>query len=330
MSLTSHPADRYNRASQDCKLITIATSTKREAGSLSGYLEHFGLKVKPFAATPDPQFAYGTREHQLAVAKIQYAVEERQGIFLLQGEVGAGKTTVSQFMLNAWRDDESLVVAHITNPSVRTASQFLRLILAHFGEEAAHFQSDNWDALRGFLVGNYKSGKTTVLVIDEAQTISAENMETLTHISNEQTQKDKLIQIVLLAQPNIARKLTYKPALRDRIAHGSTLNPLSFQDAVAMMRHRVQVAGGNFDTLFPGEQLHRRLYNITKGVPRRLCMLCDNALLNAFAMGAKTVDDQTISDALDDLAFKGWKESESNTDRDAKSTSKPSKKGAKK
>ena len=297
---------------------------------MSGYLEHFGLKVKPFAATPDPQFAYGTREHQLAVAKIQYAVEERQGIFLLQGEVGTGKTTVSQFMLNAWREDESLVVAHITNPSVRTASQFLRLILAHFGEEAAHFQSDNWDALRGFLVGNYKSGKTTVLVIDEAQTISAENMETLTHISNEQTQKDKLIQIVLLAQPNIARKLTYKPALRDRIAHGSTLNPLSFEDAVAMMRHRIQVAGGDFDILFPEEQLHRRLYNITKGVPRRLCMLCDNALLNAFAMGAKTVDDQTISDALDDLAFKGWKESESSADRDTKSTSKPSKKGAKK
>jgi general secretion pathway protein A len=273
-----------------------------------GYLEHFRLNAKPFATTPDPQFAYGTREHQLAVAKIQYAVEERQGIFLLQGEIGTGKTTVSQFMLNAWRDDKSLAVAHITNPAVRTPSQFLRLLLSHYGVEPPHLLADNWDALRGFLVGNYKAGKITVLVIDEAQTISAENMETLTHISNEQTQKHKLIQVVLLAQPNIARKLSYKPALRDRIAHGSTLNPLSYEDAVAMMRHRVRVAGGDFETLFPDEALHRRLYNITKGVPRRLCMLCDNALLNAYALGKPAVDEGAISDALDDLAFKGWKE----------------------
>jgi general secretion pathway protein A len=273
-----------------------------------GYLEHFRLNAKPFATTPDPQFAYGTREHQLAVAKIQYAVEERQGIFLLQGEIGTGKTTVSQFMLNAWRDDKSLAVAHITNPAVRTPSQFLRLLLSHYGVEPPHLLADNWDALRGFLVGNYKAGKITVLVIDEAQTISAENMETLTHISNEQTQKHKLIQVVLLAQPNIARKLSYKPALRDRIAHGSTLNPLSYEDAVAMMRHRVRVAGGDFETLFPDEALHRRLYNVTKGVPRRLCMLCDNALLNAYALGKPAVDEGAISDALDDLAFKGWKE----------------------
>lgn len=279
-----------------------------EAGSVPGYLEHFGLAVKPFATTPDPQFAYATREHQLAVAKIQYAVEERQGIFLLQGDIGAGKTTVAQFMLNGWREDKSLAVAHITNPAVRTPSQFLRLVLSHYGMEPPHLLADNWDALRAFLVGNHKTGKITVLVIDEAQTISAENMETLTHISNEQTQKHKLIQIVLLAQPNIARKLSYKPALRDRIAHGSTLNPLSYEDAVAMLRHRVQVAGGGFDVLFPGETLHRRLYNVTKGVPRRLCMLCDNALLNAYALGKKTVNDASISDALDDLAFKRWKE----------------------
>jgi general secretion pathway protein A len=275
---------------------------------MAGYVEHFGLRAAPFAASPDPQFAYATREHQLAVAKIQYAVEERQGIFLLQGEIGTGKTTVSQLMLNAWRAEKSLAVAHITNPAVRTPSQFLRLLLSHYGVEPPHLLSDNWDAFRSFLVGNFRENKTTVAVIDEAQTISAENMETLTHISNEQTQKHKLIQIVLLAQPNIARKLTYKPALRDRIAHGSTLNPLVFEDAVAMLRHRVQVAGGDFDALFPIADTHRRIYNITKGVPRRLCMLCDNAMLNAYALGKQSVDDGAVTDALSDLAFKGWKE----------------------
>ena len=275
---------------------------------MSGYLAHFGLKAPPFSATPDPAFAYATREHQLAVAKIQYAVEERQGIFLLQGEIGSGKTTISQFMLNNWRDDPTLAVAHITNPAVRTPSQFLRLILSHYGVSAPHLLQDNWDALRSLLVGNFKEGRNTVVVIDEAQTVSAENMETLTHISNEQTQKCKLIQIVLLAQPNIQRKLTYKPALRDRIAHGSTLNPLSYADAIAMLQHRVRIAGGDYDRLFPGEELSRRIYNNTRGIPRRLCMLCDNTLLNAYALGKPHTDDEAINDALADLAFKGWKE----------------------
>ncbi len=274
---------------------------------MGGYLDHFGLKCAPFSTTPDPSFAYATREHQLAVAKIQYSVEERQGIFLLQGDPGCGKTTVSQFMMNAWRDDEGMVVTYITNPAVRTPSQFLRLILSHFGATPPYQLQDNWDMLRAFLIQNYRAGKNTTLVIDEAQTISAENMDTLTHLSNEQTQKVKLIQIVLLAQPSILRKLSYKPALRDRIAHGSTLNPLTFEDSVAMLHHRLQVAGGDFFTLFPGD-LPREIYNNTKGIPRRLCMLCDNTLLSAYAFRRPTADEDSLSSALQDLAFKGWKE----------------------
>ncbi len=275
---------------------------------MAGYIEHFGLRMKPFATTPDPRFAYGTPEHQSAVLKIQFTVEEQQGMFLLQGEVGTGKTTVSQFLMNDWRQDKSFAVAHITNPSVRTPTQFLRLLLSSFGVAPPHLQSDNWEALRTFLVGNHRDGKTTVLVIDEAQTVSAENMETLTHISNEQTQSSKLIQIVLLAQPNIARKLSYKPAFRDRIANGMVLNPLSPEASVALLRFRLTVAGGNFDDLFPDPATHRRIYGSTKGVPRRLCMLCDNALLNAYARGKSVVDDATITEALNDLSFKGWKD----------------------
>jgi general secretion pathway protein A len=274
---------------------------------LSGYLDHFGLLAAPFSTTPDPTFAYATREHQLAVAKIQYSVEERQGIFLLLGEIGCGKTTVSQFMLNAWRDDQSMAVAYITNPSVRTPSQFLRLLLSHFGIDPPHRLQDNWDALRVLLIDNFRGGRNTTLVIDEAQTISAENMDTLTHISNEQTQKVKLVQVVLLAQPNFHRKLSYKPALRDRIAHGSTLNPLSYDDAIEMVRHRLKVAGGDFDSLFPGD-LARGIFNTTQGIPRRLCMLCDNIMLNAFALGKPCADEEAFAEALQDLTFKRWQE----------------------
>lgn len=277
---------------------------------MAGYVPYFGLQTAPFSTTPDPAFAYATREHQLAVAKIQYSVEERQGIFLLLGEIGCGKTTVSQFMLNAWRDDPTMAVAYITNPSVRTPSQFLRLVLSHFGIEPPHRLQDNWDVLRALLITNYREGRNTTLVLDEAQTISAENMDTLTHISNEQTQKVKLVQVVLLAQPNFLRKLSYKPALRDRIAHGSTLNPLTYEDAIEMLRHRLRVSGGEFDPLFPGE-LPRMIYNTTKGIPRRLCMLCDNMLLNAFALRKPHADEETFQEALQDLTFKGWQEKQS-------------------
>jgi general secretion pathway protein A len=274
---------------------------------LAGYLDHFALAAAPFSTTPDPAFAYATREHQLAVAKIQYSVEERQGIFLLLGEIGCGKTTVSQFMLNEWRDDPAMAVVYITNPSVRTPSQFLRLILAHFQVDHFHRLQDNWDALRALLVANYRSRRNTTIVLDEAQTISPENMETLTHISNEQTQKVKLAQVVLLAQPNFLRKLAYKPALRDRIAHGSTLNPLSYEDSIDLLNHRLRVAGGVFESLFPGE-LPRMVYNTTKGIPRRLCMLCDSMLLNAYALGKVATDEQAFTDALQDLTFKGWQD----------------------
>lgn len=272
-----------------------------------GYLAHFGLTRAPFSTTPDPEFAYATREHQLAIAKIQYVVDERQGFFLLQGDNGTGKTTISEFLLNHWREDKALAVAYLPNPAARTPSQFLRLLLAAYGQEAPRLQQDCWDALSGFLAASHKAGRTTVLVLDEAQTVSAENMETLTHISNLQTQRSKLIQIVLLAQPNIARKLTYKPALRDRIAHGSVLNPLTYADALELLRYRVRQAGGDFDAIFPAEVTHP-IYNATKGIPRRLCMLCDGMMLNAYALGRTQTGPEEVEGALADLKFKGWKD----------------------
>ena len=137
-----------------------------------GYLAHFGLTRAPFSTTPDPEFAYATKEHQLAIAKIQYVVDERQGFFLLQGDNGTGKTTISEFLLNNWHDDKGLAVAYLPNPAARTPSQFLRLLLSSYGQDSPRLQQDCWDALSGFLATGHKQGRTTVLVIDEAQTIS--------------------------------------------------------------------------------------------------------------------------------------------------------------
>jgi general secretion pathway protein A len=274
---------------------------------LSLYLKHFGLKLAPFSTSPDPQFAYDTREHQLAVAKVAYSVSERRGIFLLMGEVGTGKTTLSQLLLNSWEEEpETYTIAHITDPSAATPAAFLRVVLQAFGQDTVRNLQDLKDRLQVFLVEQYQAGKIVVLMLDECQTISRANLDLLQTLSNVQTQKVKLLQIVLLGQPNFSNKLTQKPALKSRITGGASLNALAFEDALAMLKFRVEVAGGNFEALVP-TTLHKALYNTGRGVPRELCVLCDAALVNAFALRKKAVDLECIQMAVDDLKFKGFR-----------------------
>ena len=274
---------------------------------MSMYLTHFGLTAAPFSTSPDPEFAYDTREHQLAVAKIAYSVEERRGIFLLTGEIGTGKTTISQLLLNSWEaQPEKFVVAHVTDPSASTPAAFLRLILSSFGQPTTRNLQDLKDALRTFLIENHTGNKTTVLMLDEAQTISRANLDLLQTLSNEQTQKVKLIQMVLFAQPNFANKLTQKPALRSRITGGANLNPLTLEDSLEMLRYRVAVAGGDFSKLFCLDT-HKALYNAGSGIPREMCVLSDAALVNAFALRRNAVDMECLAAATDDLRFKGFR-----------------------
>jgi general secretion pathway protein A len=273
---------------------------------MSHYLEFFGLSKAPFSTTPDPTFAYATREHKQALAKIAYYTEERRGIFLLLGAIGTGKTTISQLSINRWRSEpDKFVTSHITDPSPRTQAAFLRLVLASFGLPTMRNVLDLKAALRGFLIDQYKAGRTVILLIDEAQTMYTTNLDTLQSMANEQTQTAKLLQVVLVGQPNFEYKLVQKPALRSRIAGGTTLNPLTLNEAIDLLRHRMGVAGGDFDRVFPPET-HKPLYNATNGVPRDLCVLCDAVLLNAYAVNKKVADEETVSRALGDLSFKGW------------------------
>jgi general secretion pathway protein A len=274
---------------------------------LSLYLKHFGLAAPPFSTSPDPEFAYETQEHQLAVAKIAYSVSERRGIFLLLGLIGTGKTTISQLLLNSWEQEPGqYTIAHITDPSAATPAAFLRVALASFGIEPTRNLQDLKDRLRLFLIEQYEMGKIVVLMLDEAQTISRANLDLLQMLANEQTQKVKLLQIVLFGQPNFTNKLAQKPALRSRITGGANLNPLAIEDALAMLRYRVSVAQGNFDRLFL-EETHKPLYNAGSGIPRELCVLSDAALVNAFALRRPAVDLECLDMAIQDLRFKGFR-----------------------
>jgi general secretion pathway protein A len=268
------------------------------------YLTHFGLDRAPFAVTPDPSFAYATNEHEQALLKIAYYTDERQGLFLLLGEIGTGKTTISKLAVNGWRAQPGkYTVGQIADPSPPTQAAFLRLVLASFMQPVLRNVQDIKAALSIFLLEEYHAGRTVILIVDEAQTIHPRNLDAIQALTNEQTQTEKLIQIVFLAQPNFRYKLIQKPAIASRIAGAHTLDPLTWEDSIELLRHRMKVAGGNFDRVFPAST-HKQLYNATHGVPRDLCILCNAALLNAFSERSTSVNEAMIEDALQDLEFK--------------------------
>jgi general secretion pathway protein A len=277
---------------------------------MTSYLDHFGLRVPPFSTTPDPAFVYASREHEQALLKIAYYTDEQQGLFLLMGEVGTGKTTVAQLAVSAWKArPEKYVVGQVIDASPRSPAAFLRNVLASFGIPARRNLLDLKATLRLFLVEEYKKGRTVVLVIDEAQTIYSTNLDTLHAMTNEQTQTQKLIQIILLAQPNFKNKLAQHTAIRSRIAGITTLDPLTWDDSIDLLRHRMSIAGGDFDRVFL-PSTHKKLYNATHGVPRDLCILCNAAMVNAFTTGRHAVDDIMLEKTLVEYELKEWSKGE--------------------
>ena len=269
----------------------------------SGYVKHFGMSRMPFDTAPNPDFAFATRAHEIALLRMQDSVEQRMGLALLKGDIGTGKSTLAHLLTQTWAEEpERYRTVLIDDPSAYTPAQFMRLLVSAFGLEASRYVQVNKDLFRNFLLDEYEAGRTVVVLLDEAQTISAPNMATLLMLSNLQTATTKLVQIALLALPNFDRKLSYQPALSSRIATRGTLDPLIASDTVDMMRHRVEVAGGDFDRLFPPET-HRPIWAATRGIPRKICVLCHNVLFNAYARGLPGADVGAVVQAAKDCEF---------------------------
>jgi len=267
------------------------------------YEQFFGFREAPFNLTPDPRFLFFSDRHREAFNHILFGIQERKGFIQLTGEVGAGKTTVCRALLkqlgNGYR------TALILNPSL-TSSQLLRTILTELGLESKnHDRVSALETLNGFLLEQAASGHDVVLLIDEAQDLGDDLLEQVRLLSNLETEQRKLLQIVLIGQPELRDKLNSQGLrqLRQRITVRYHLSPLSREETERYIDHRLRIAGGVGRPTFSSWAI-RTVHRYSRGVPRLINAVCDKALLYGFVNGTDHLTARSIRQAIRELEGK--------------------------
>jgi type II secretory pathway predicted ATPase ExeA len=273
------------------------------------YSRFFGFSEKPFNVTPDPRFLFLTQGHREMLAALLYGIKERRGFIAIVGEVGTGKTTLINTVLS--RLDEKTKVAYIFNTAV-TYDQLLTMALAELGLAKSDDSLKKIEAvnrLNKFAIRQLTDGHNVVLIVDEAQNLDLHSMENLRLLSNLETRKHKLIQIVLSGQPELDAKLS-QPELRQlaqRISLKRYIIPLSEKETYEYIQHRLRVADYKGPPLF-SRRAQKVIWEYSRGVPRKINILCDNALLIGYAGGEQRVKATVVEEAVNDLTWSPFSE----------------------
>ncbi len=267
------------------------------------YTQYFGLKERPFSIAPDPRFLYMSELHREAFAHLLYGIRNDGCLILLTGDVGTGKTTVSRCLIEQL--PEKTDIAIILNPKL-TISELLKTVCEELNIPAPiHSSSDKTyiDNLNSYLLDAHARGRSTTLVIDEAQNLTPKVLEQLRLLTNLETTTHKLLQIVLLGQPEL-RDMLNSPQLtqfNQRITSRYHLQPLKPDDVEKYIHHRINIAGGSNNSLFsPGAVKH--IIKASKGIPRIINILCDRGLLGAYAESRHRVDLKIIKKAAKEVS----------------------------
>lgn len=264
------------------------------------YEQHFGLTTKPFALTPDARFLYPSRRHSMALTMLEYGLESQAPLLLLTGEIGSGKTTLVRRFLDGLGD--RCAIGLISNTHRRLQSVLTWALSALEIAPADDSEIAQYEALVDSCIRQYAHGRRTLLVVDEAQNLSAEVLEELRLLLNVNSDQDLVLQVLLVGQPELRATLR-QPGLRQlaqRVAADYHLRPLDAEECAGYVRHRLRVAGGD-PAIFRADALdfvHAR----TGGVPRLVNQLCDMGLVYAFAGGQRFVDAETLAYVLEDRA----------------------------
>jgi general secretion pathway protein A len=258
------------------------------------YREYFGLNEFPFSITPDPRYLYMSDQHREALAHLVYGINSEGGFVLLTGEVGTGKTTICRCLLEQVPEDTN--IAFVLNPRL-TVEELLATICNELG---IHYPEGNTsikvfvDHINAYLLDSHARGRRTVLIIEEAQNLNADLLEQVRLLTNLETNKHKLLQIIMLGQPELKNMLsrTELRQLAQRITARYHLGSLTKEEAAAYVNHRLSVAGAR-NKLFL-DSTFGKLYHLSRGIPRLINLICDRALLGAYVQGKDRVDKSTL------------------------------------
>lgn len=242
-------------------------------------LSRYDLNDAPFSLTPDPRYLYLSPQHQLAINKMQYVIEMKQGIGVIYGDYGHGKSTLIRRIYDLYHSDDEYVTIMLTNPDYRSEIQLLKKITDVLGLPRRLSKLDQMNELEAYLTERYAEGKNVLLLIDEAQAMIGAQFELIRQISNFESNSEKLIQVLLCGQNNLRRKLNMKRALLTRAAALATLDPFSLSDTQEMIEFRLTVAGRK-GALFEADAV-AEVFTHTKGVPRDIVNLCKDSLAMA-------------------------------------------------
>ena len=262
------------------------------------YLQFYGFKEAPFNLTPDSKFLFLSHRHQEALAALLFGVQERKGFICLTGEIGCGKTTLCRAMF-AQLDRERIKTAVVLN-SYLTDLELLKTINENFDLPSESDSKKNLlDKLNDYLIHEFSLGRNVALVIDEAQNLRPDTLEQIRMISNLETETAKLIQIVLIGQPELRRTLTLPELeqLNQRIVVRYHIAPLDETEIPEYIRHRLAIAEPQVEVTFT-PQAHKLIYHFSRGVPRRINVICDRCLLVGYIQGTFNIDDKIVQRAV--------------------------------
>ena len=262
------------------------------------YEAFYGLREKPFSIQPDPDFLYFSKRHAMAYSMLQYGIQNRAGFTVICGEIGSGKTTLIRHLLNSLGQELTVGLVYNTHQDI---DDLLEWIMLAFGQPYDGMTPvARYDAFQRFLIQEYAAGRRSVLIVDEAQNLSMGALESLRMLSNINADKDQLLQIILVGQPQL-REMLQKPELRQfaqRVGVDFYLPPLTAPEVAQYVRHRLHVAGRD-DPLFTDDAL-TLIAQATGGVPRSINILCDMALVYGFGGDVQTIDATLVHEVLAD------------------------------
>lgn len=264
------------------------------------YFDFYGLRENPFNVTSDPDFLFLSSTHKETLSHLLYGINNRKGFIAITGEIGSGKTTLCKALIYSL--DDNVKVSLVFNPSLPD-NQLLEAIVDDFGiiperrTKAAFIKGINF-----FLLDQLRENRNCVLIIDEAQNLKPSTLETLRMLSNLETNKEKLIQIVLVGQPQLRDKLDLPSMLqlRQRISVRFHLMPLEQSEIISYIKHRLHVAGCTEDPTFSAEALEL-IFSYSKGIPRLINLVCDKSLLFGFVKETRNIDEYLVEQSIKEL-----------------------------